>query len=138
MAGILAGGYYALESYDGLYVRSLDPSQRPERALRVLGGYMDDTARGFADENPNVPLVFVNRWLSGAESIRNDMMSGDSNVDLYVVDLRSGFTQLMEKGYLSDLSDSKVLMDDVATMYPQIAEAIMKDGKLYGLSRIHI
>lgn len=132
VAGILAGGYYALESYDGLYVRSLDPSQRPERALRVLGGYMDDTARGFADENPNVPLVFVNRWLSGAESIRNDMMSGDSNVDLYVVDLRSGFTQLMEKGYLSDLSSSKALVDDVNTMYPQIAEAIMKDGKLYG------
>lgn len=132
VAGILTGGFYAVETYDGLYVRSLDPAQRPERALRILGGYMDDTARGFADENPNVPLVFVDRWLSGAESIRNDMVSGDSNVDIYVVSLRSGFTQLMEKDYLTDLSSSKALVDDVNAMYPQIAESIMKDGKLYG------
>lgn len=131
-AGILTGGFYAIETYDGLYVRSLDPANRPERALRILGGYMDDTARGFADENPNIPVVFVDRWLSGAESIRNDMVSGDSNVDLYVVNLRSGFSQLMEKGYLMDLSASQELVDDVKTMYPQITDALMKDGKLYG------
>ena len=129
---LLAGGYYAVYTYSGAFVRTLDEAYRPERALHILGGWLDEPARAFANEHPEVPLVFESRWLDGSEAVRNDMLSASSNVDIYVINVRSGLRTLMEKGYLADLSGSETLLQNVQAMYPQFADALMYDGKLYG------
>ena len=129
---LLAGGYYAVNTYTGAFVRTLDEAYRPERALHILGGWLDEASRAFANEHPEVPLVFESRWLDGSEAVRNDMLSASSNVDIYVINVRSGLRTLMEKGYLADLSGSETLLQNVQAMYPQFADALMYDGKLYG------
>ena len=127
----VVGDRYLCTSWDGVYLRSLRPEDQPERSLRISGGYADDITRAFT-ESTGIPVVFSSAWYAGAEAVRNDMISGSRDSDIYVVGMQNGARALMEKGYLQDLSASGKLMEDVGRMYPQLQEAMMLDGKLYG------
>ena len=127
----LAGESYFCTSWDGVYLRSMRPEDQPERSLHISGGYADDVTRSYTAKT-DTPIIFENAWYADSESVRNDMLSGSSKNDIYVVSLEGGARALMEKGYLQPLNDSQALMDDVARMYPQLQEALMADGELYG------
>lgn len=122
---------YFCTSWDGVYLYSLRAEDQPERELRISGGYMEDTIRAYTEET-GVPVLFDNSWYSGSEAVRNDMLSGSTDNDIYVVSVEAGARSLIEKGYVQDISSSQALMDDVSRMYPAISDALMLDGKLYG------
>lgn len=125
----VVNGLYAVSSEEGVLLRAPGETQDGQK-LTLLGGTMDDTARAFMQET-GVALSFdSSTMLTGSEAVRNDMLSGASNVDIYVLNVLLGVDTLMNKGYLAPI-ESEALKADVQNMYPQIAEALMLDGKLY-------
>ena len=126
---VMVDGFYAVQADDGVLLRALGETQDGEK-LTILGGTMDDTARAFMQDT-GIALSFdSSQMLTGSEAVRNDMLSGASNVDIYVLNMLLGVDTLMDKGYLAPI-ESEALLSDVQSMYPQIAEALMRNGKLY-------
>lgn len=123
------GEMYFCVSWDAIYLCSLRPEDQPERTLRISGGYATDISRAFT-EKTGTPVIFDNNYYSGSEAVRNDMLSGSTENDLYVISLEAGARALMEKGYV-DAIESPALTADVARMYPQLQEALSVDGTLY-------
>ncbi len=124
-----AGGVYAVEGDDGLVLRAPGTVEASQR-LTILGGLMDDTARAFMEETGAAVTFDFSRVLTSSEAVRNDMLSGASDVDIYVLNVLLGVQPLMEKHYLAPI-ESEALQADVASMYPQIAQALTMDGVLY-------
>ncbi len=131
-ATIVSGGLYAaIPNYGTVYVRNIDPAYKSDRVLRILGGYSDEVTRAFQAAHPEIPVVFEQQTSLAAEQITQRMVSGTDNVDLLMISLSyGGFSSLRDKGYVSDLSQSAILTDTAAKMYPKFVESLYKDGKL--------
>lgn len=123
---------YVFCTWTELYIRSLKAEDQPERVLRISGGYETDAVAAYRRENPDAAIMFdSSSYYSGAEAVQTDMLTGATANDIYAMDLMSGASTLIEKGYVQDLSASDILTDNVKRMYPQLAEALMHDGKVY-------
>ena len=97
-------------------------------------GYMDDGAKLFSEQNPNVAVYYDNDYYSDVESIGQAMVNGDNSVDIFVMNVSySTFTTLMKKGYCADLSSYTTLTDSVSRMYPVFSDAVTLNGKLYAI-----
>ena len=134
-AHVLPSGHYAVQTYEGIFVRNLDPQYKPSRVLRVAGGYMTDAMIGFAREHPEIAVQLVNDDAWQTQDIIDTMLTGEPIVDVLSVDASGGLAELLEKGYLAELSESPVLMDEVTGMYPWLQEVLMADGRLYAFPR---
>ncbi len=53
--------------------------------------------------------------------------------DLYAISYQNYYDRLIEKEYALDLSSNPALMEAVNKMHPFIKEALLKEGKLYGV-----
>ncbi|MCL2810343.1 MAG: hypothetical protein FWD25_00425 [Clostridia bacterium] len=130
---LLSTGHYAVYTYNGLFVRSLDPQHRPSTVLRLAGGYMDDATSAFARANPDVALQTTDDFMFTSQQVIEALLSQEDNVDVFRVFSIAGFKGLRDKGYLADLSASPALVAAVEAMYPAVGDAVLVDGKLYGL-----
>lgn len=93
-----------------------------------LGGCMDDTIlQSFAKENPDVSVVF-DESLNSPDEIITRLLTGDSSADLYHTCVDNTFVTLVDKGYAMDLSESRLITDDVNRMYPNIRKAIVNEA----------
>lgn len=126
---VMVDGLYAVHTEDGVLLRAPGETQEGEK-LTILGGTMDDTSRAFIQDTGIAVSFDSSQMLTGSEAVRNDMLSGASNVDIYVLNVLLGVDTLMDKDYLAPI-ESEALLADVQSMYPQIADALMRDGKLY-------
>jgi ABC-type glycerol-3-phosphate transport system substrate-binding protein len=131
-SAVLSGGLYAaIPNYGSVYVRNTDPALKPNRVLRISGGNSDNVTKAFQAAHPELPVVFKDEFYTGAEQITQQMVSGSDSADLFIISLSyGGFSSLRDKGYVSDLSGSAILMEAVSKMYPQYVKDIFKDGKL--------
>ncbi len=131
-AAVLAGGFYAaIPNYDSVFVRNTDPALKPDKVLRIAGGYSDEVTKAFQAAYPDIPVVYAQNSSFTAEDISRNMVSGSDSADLYILSLSyGGFTSLRDKGYVADLSGSAVLTDAVSKMYPHFVGSMYKDGKL--------
>lgn len=127
----IIGENYLFNSWDGLYIRSLRAEDQPEQVLTIGGGYETDAVKAYRKANPDVAIVFDSNWYYGAEAVQADMLSGASGTDVYAMNLMSGVPALIEKGYVQDLSSSEILTESVSRMYPQFADVLTRDGKIY-------
>lgn len=131
---VLLEGYYALSDYNQVSIRNIDPAYKPDRALKVNGLYSDEISRAFGNEHPEVPLVMATTHYGSAEELTQNMLSGDTASDLYVLYLSySQYESLVSKGYAADLSGSEKLKQAVERMYPEVREILEKDGKLFAV-----
>lgn len=128
---VLDSGYYICAE-NAIHVRSTDPAELPERALRISGGVGDyDAHQAFLTQHPEIPVVQSDTYLSTAEEISQNMVSGENAADLYQLSLSySGFASLRDKGYCYPLSGNQALTEAVAQMYPFMMEDLFKDGQL--------
>ncbi len=134
-AWTLPGGFYAVYN-NGLYVRNVDPQHMSARALRIQGGWGDRTFSLFTEKYPDVPVLLIEGGNTDSEGIANAIKTGDQNVDVFVTSVYDGLTKLIEKGYAADLSASKVLTDDVNSMYPAIKDVLTNEaGKVMAYPR---
>lgn len=131
-SALIDGGYYALSNSEKVIVRNVDPAYKQNRALKINGLYSDEVSRAFMNDHPEIPLVLSTQHFEGAEALTANMLSGDMASDIYTLYLAySQYEALVEKGYVVDLSSSEALKAEIAKMYPEIAEILQKDGKLY-------
>ncbi|MDL2206959.1 ABC transporter substrate-binding protein, partial [Eubacteriales bacterium OttesenSCG-928-N13] len=127
---LLPGGLYVVSSDNKTIVRNTDPAYKQGGALRINGLYYDMVANKFQEEYPDVPLVMTPDYYPTSEAYTSNMTS-DAACDLYVLDLTGDIAEtLAAKGYLGDLSTSETLRDAIAKMYPDISDALLRDGKL--------
>lgn len=133
-ACLLEGGNYAIADYSGVVIRALDMPEMAKGALTIYGEYGSEAHRAFVSEHPEISVMASNSFYQNLEAFTSAMVSGENAVD--VLRLSSSFTplrRLMEKGYCMDLSGFPELAAAVDSMYPQLAEFLKVDGKLYGV-----
>lgn len=93
-----------------------------------LVGCMDDTIyHRFLEDHGDVSVTFAYDLLT-PEEIAQRMMLKDDSADLYATWMDYRFRSLVRKGYVADLSASSLIAEDIATMYPQIQQALT-DGQ---------
>lgn len=132
-AQALPGGYYALITYENVYVRNVDPQYKPERALVIGGGSYNDIVTRFTASNPGVPVTAPDESYYGDEELAKHMAGPDA-ADVYFLYLnRYDVEKLREKGYLADLSGNQTILDAVNRMSPAVREQVVWDGKLVAL-----
>ncbi|MCL2811905.1 MAG: ABC transporter substrate-binding protein, partial [Clostridia bacterium] len=124
---ILAGGLYAVGA-EGLYIRNVDPQFKAARALRISGGWEDMGYMRFTSQYPDIPVLVLHYYYPGAELIAQEIIGGNSETDIYVLPLRAGLRDLIDKGFTADMSESAVIVEDVQWMYPQ-AQAALTDSQ---------
>lgn len=130
---LLNGKYYIIDNNSGTFLCSdTDPANKPERALRIAQSYKDDIMVSFMQAHPEIPVVTTETSAYNAETIAQSMISGDASADIYVTSIEwGGFEQLRDKGYCVDLSNSTILMEQVARMNPTFTAAFFQDGHLW-------
>ena len=97
-----------------------------ENDTLYIQGIVDSTYRDFVEENPEISVVVVPGSMSSPDDIAQDMVLGNTSVDIYEVFADSTFTALKNKGYAADLSASSWLTADIQSMYPAIQQ-LLKD-----------
>lgn len=135
-AVIFEGRYYVGDWSDENYMASatIDPALLPTRSLRLSSVWaVDDVVREWVKAHPEVAVEYTDSPLYDAETFRSHMESPQA-ADIYGISLPySPYAPLLKYGLLADLSGSETLMNTVGRMYPNLTEAYLKDGKLYGL-----
>ncbi len=135
MPAAIAGDWYAVLTQTGVKACSLAAELEQVEKLTIFGGSMDEKAQAFMAEHPGLKLSFVPSVLTTGETIRNDVIAGSTQTDIYVINSLLGLWTLIDKGYIAPLEDEE-LVRDVETMYPQIAQALVKDGKVYAYPQL--
>ena len=126
-------GRYLAANYDSVTLMNIDPEKRAQTRLTVMYSYNNAVESGsieFENKHPEVEVRLIN----SVGDLVQAMMSQDASVDVYLADAdTAAYAALMERGYLTDLSGSKVISELVGEMYPWLSQAAMKDGKVYAL-----
>jgi|GEM_PF-1661058 len=138
--GMLVGDtHYVISEYGGIYVRSLNPEDKPEKILKVAGGNFSWEGRegylAFTKKYPDIPVVMNNDYLYKAEDITTDMKT-DNAADIYALSSSDVVSTLIAKGYCVDLTGDAVVAEAVKAMYPQFTSSFMPEGKVYALPYI--
>lgn len=127
----IVGEEYIVHSAEGVFACPLAGTAQAATTLTISGGSMDNASVAFMQENPDIALNFDSRQINGSEAIRNDMVAGTANVDIYVIHELLGLRTMIDKGYVAEFT-SDALLADAGNMYGVLQEALMRDGKLYG------
>jgi len=132
---ILPGGLYAVGA-EALYIRNVDPQYKAARALRISGGWEDMGYMRFTSQYPDIPVLILYNYYASAEEIAQEIIGGNTETDIFVLSVRAGLRELIDKGFAADLSESAVITEAVAAMYPQ-AQAVLTDaqGRVMGYPR---
>ncbi len=134
-AVLLDGGLYAINSWNGVFVRNTDPEFMPAGSLSVYQGNTDQATMAFTAKYPDVPVTFSqDTYFDSAQAMAQAMVSGDSSFDIYRFSINyQDFTTLLDKGYCADLGASPVLAEQIGKMYPFLQQVVSRDGKFYAL-----
>ncbi len=132
-SALLNGKYYTIDNNGGTFIcADTDPANMPDRALRIAQSYKDNTMVAFMEAHPEIPVVTMDTGAYSADLIAQSMAAGDDSADIYVVNVSwGGFDQLRNKGYCVDLSNSTILMEQVARMNPTLTAPFFQDDHLW-------
>ena len=105
-------------------------ASKSNKVLKFANASMDETIASFCEANRDIDVEFSSHGIWRAEDLMNTLLTKDSDVDIIQLYAGSGLTRIMEKGYFTDLSHSKIISDRLASMYPQIIDAVTYDGRI--------
>lgn len=121
-AWVLPDGRYAL-GFEGIYVRRAQ-EELTQTTLRIKAGYVNlNILNDFVKENPDILITEMNETAK-ADDLSQDVTSGLSDTDIYQINLDYAFGALVQKGYCTDMSGSKIISADVDLMYPFVQKLI--------------
>lgn len=123
---VLPDGRYAVQT-DGVCVRAPQESLSTENVLRLSGAGADAAHAAFLSEHP-LARVLVNDNRVSAATVAEQVREGDSRFDIYLLYADSAYRALVDKGFLQPLTASEALIEDVASMYPAVRDAITNDA----------
>lgn len=125
-AACSSSGLYAFGSGKYIFIRDItgdDPAS--QLVLHVAGSLVPDLLVQYSIEHPDMAIVETN----GNSTAQNAALSGDSNVDLFVLSAPGDFTAIKEKGYIAPLSNDK-LHAWANTLYAEIQDVVFNGEDL--------
>ena len=118
-AWALSEGRYAI-LLDGLHIRAQSDN---EPDVVTVAGYVSPEVETIYDEqHPDVIIEHASMIDTGEFTRR--ITTQDPTIDIYMIAADFTFNAMKEKGFVSNLSVSDVLKDDVASMYPAVKEVL--------------
>lgn len=101
----------------------------------VVKGYGFDPYMipSFMHDCPDIPLVIDNEFSINRTQFISAIQSGDPSVDIYVLPDSWNVWSLIDKGFALDLSAYKTLDEQIRTMYPQVQQSVMLNGRICAL-----
>ncbi len=125
--------YVCMDS-NGLSVRTMNRDGLSGGALTIYGEYGSSQHIAFTRLYPEIPVQVSDTYYSDMEDFTNAMVSGDAAMDVLCLNSNySPLDRLIDKGYAMDLSGYPELTALVDTMYPQFADYVKRDGKLFAV-----
>lgn len=123
-------GMYVFPSRGNLFVRDISlPGEREQQTVKIMGQIDPTIAVAFTAENPDVSVV-SDLGATDFLSIQSSMISGDADIDLYIVNSSRSFAQVRDKGYAAPMNENEQLVSAGNAFYPAIAEELFRDGQL--------
>lgn len=127
-------GSYLTYSYSGMMLYPLDSPSLLEGALRVSGESGSSAHMSFLKNHPGIPIDIVRYSTNSIEDITQAMLTEVDPYDVLLLNLTyMPVESLLRKGYAADLSGDAELLGVLGRMYPEYANAMQKDGRLYGV-----
>lgn len=120
-----SGGKYAYGNGKYIFVRDITGDPASQLVLHVAGNLVPDILVQFSIEHPDVAIVET----SGSVTAQSAALSGDSNVDLFVLSAPGDFTAIKDKGYIAPLSDDK-LHTWANTLYAEVQDVVFNGEEL--------
>ena len=126
-------GDLLLGNYEAIWRVNTDPEERPETRL-VVQANSDSSLEAarvpFQQAHPEVEVVLS----QSAGDVAQAMLTQTATPDIYTLYVDSAeYSAVFGRGYMAELTDSEILADFAAAVYPAIQEMIQKDGEVYGL-----
>lgn len=130
-AMVLPGALYAWREGDGVRIKNVDPAHKPTRALRLQGGWANEAYQSFTQAYPDIPVLLLEGYYATPEELVSALLSGESQIDLFVTSSDRGMRALIEKGYAAPVDASGLLAEDVGSMYPWVRTVLQdRAGRL--------
>jgi len=130
---VAADGDLLLSDYETLWKVNTNPEERPEARLIVQYNYnsaMEAARVAFQQAHPEVEVVLA----QSPGDVVQSMMTQVTTPDIYTLYVDSAeYSAVFGRGYMAELTDSEILADFAAAVYPAIQNAIVKDGEVYAL-----
>ncbi|MGI6215099.1 MAG: hypothetical protein ACOYIT_04405 [Christensenellales bacterium] len=105
-------------------------AETDQRSLKVLGTIILGEPVDFMRSHPDVKLDWSTNVYT-AEEVYKKILAKDSSIDIYNVAVNNGFRKLVDKGFLPSLDKSRLISDDVNSMYPNIKKTLIdKEGNI--------
>lgn len=130
-AACSAAGVYAYPYANYVFLRDIDIDGEPSQTvLTLMGSVPSDIAIAYSIERPDVAIVSAQSL--NPNELKQAAISGDTSIDLFLLQAPGMFAAMREKGYIASLSGSENLVSDAKTMYPGIQEVIFDGDRLLG------
>lgn len=121
--------YYIVEK-GNLFVRSMDGEGEVEKvSLRIVGLLDSGIMTGYATSHPNINISSEYN-ATDFLSIQQSIISGDTNIDIFIINSNISYSAVREKSYVSSLGTSTVLMERYNQFFPAIKDILVRDGDL--------
>ena len=135
-ACVLSDGYYCYAS-SGAFVRNLDPAQRTETRIRVFdNSYLESVqsaAIALSDAHSEASAA-IDRDYSAGEHLSEKLKNRDDSIDVYILDsTNKAFDAILRNGDMMALDGSEKLTALADRMYPDIRNALSRDGRLMAI-----
>lgn len=128
----LLDGSYAYLCQGDLFIRAIQEEGAEIAVLTIKGAADSQLLLAFAAEHPEIALNLQDRT-NDLEDLQRALVQGDDSFDLYIVESDGLLAQVKDKGYAAPLNDSQALMEQAASFYPWVQEAIMDQDQLLAL-----
>ena len=128
-----SGAYLAVHG-GKLFVRALAEGEAERVALKIIGWVDDNLLTGFAAEHPEIAVSSAYAF-ADLETVQRSIVTGDSDVDVYMVNSNYAYSAICEKGYAAPLGGSETLTARAQAMYPAIRDILFHHGELVAYPR---
>ena len=100
--------------------------------------YFDPSNKGYQDFVSQHPEIALQPWegilFNNTGELLSALLTKTFNSDIFSLSTYTvDYQQIMKKGYLLDLSQSRIISEVIGRMHPSIAAQAMMDGKVYAI-----
>lgn len=92
--------------------------------VRIAGvGSNEEMLSTFRKEHPDIQVLVLEERYANAQEMADSVRSGDSEIDIFVLESTADLAEWKEKGFAAPL-DSAVIQETVAQMYPEVQQVL--------------
>lgn len=124
-------GMYAYPYSNYVFLRDVGiKGEAKQTVLTLMGNVSSKTIIDFTIQNPDIAVVTTESM--NPNELIQAAVSGDSDVDLFVLSAPGDFYSMKEKGYISALNTSEKLIGEARKLYPAMQDVVFSGDSLLG------